>query len=149
MIPVPDRYRAPEVSARIALVAESFARLVGRPLVADPGADIVSALWCAPRAILAHGTEADPVFFFGNARALEVFETDVAAFTAMPSRLSAEAPLRGERQALLDRVSRDGFISDYAGIRITATGRRFRIEQAIVWNLVDAHGVRHGQAATF
>jgi len=45
------------------------------------------------------------------------------------------------------RVS--GIIKDYAGIRISATGRRFRIGQAIVWNLIDAAGTCHGQAATF
>jgi hypothetical protein len=46
-------------------------------------------------------------------------------------------------------VGRDGFIDDYAGTRISATGRRFRIERAVVWNLIDAAGVRHGQAAMF
>ena len=40
-----------------------------------------------------------------------------------------------------------GFIRDYAGVRIAASGRRFRIDDAVVWNLVDADGVRHGQAA--
>ena len=65
------------------------------------------------------------------------------------SRLSAEAPLRDERQALLDRVTRHGFIDDYAGIRISAKGRRFAIRQAIVWNLIAVDGTRHGQAAAF
>jgi hypothetical protein len=50
---------------------------------------------------------------------------------------------------LLERVTRDGFIADYSGIRIAASGRRFRIERAVVWNLIDADGTRHGQAATF
>lgn len=146
--PVPPQYRAPETARRIALIADSFRRLLGRPLVA-PGEDALAALWEAPAAVVAHGTEADPVFFFGNRAALAAFECDVAAFTAMPSRLSAEAPLREERQLLLDRVTRDGFIDDYAGVRISATGRRFRIAGAVVWNLVDAEGLRAGQAATF
>jgi hypothetical protein len=146
--PVPPQYRAPDTSARIALIAESFARLLRRPLV-EPGDDPVAALWNAPCAVVAHGTEADPVFFFGNRAALAAFECDVASFIRMPSRLSAEAPLRDERQRLLDRVARDGFIDDYAGVRISATGRRFRIETAIVWNLVDEQGACHGQAATF
>lgn len=133
---------------RIALIAESFQRLLGRSL-AGPGEDVVVALWEAPAAVVAHGVEADPVFFFANRAALLAFECDVATFTAMPSRLSAEAPLRGERQLLLDRVARDGFIEDYAGMRISATGRRFRIERAIVWNLIDDAGRSHGQAATF
>jgi hypothetical protein len=146
--PVPPRYRAPETSGRIALIAASFEHMIGRPLVM-PGDDLVAVMWDAPHAIVAHGIESDPIFFFGNRVALAAFETDAAAFTALPSRLSAEAPQRGERQLLLDRVSQDGFIDDYAGLRISATGRRFRIERAIVWNLVDAKGVRHGQAATF
>jgi hypothetical protein len=145
---VPGQYRLPGVSARIVLIAESFARLLGRPLV-EPGEDVVAALWDAPRAVVAHGIEEDPIFFFGNARALAAFEIEVDAFTRMPSRLSAEASLHDARQTLLDRVARDGFIDDYASIRISATGRRFRIAGAIVWNLVDAGGERHGQAAAF
>ena len=115
----------------------------------EPGTDVIAALWAAPIAIVAHGVETDPVFFFGNRRALAVFDTDVARFIGMPSRLSAETPLQAERRALLDRVARHGFIDDYAGTRISATGRRFQIERAIVWNLVDGAGERHGQAATF
>lgn len=118
--------------------------MLGRPLVA-PGGDV----WRAAPAIVAHGTEADPLFFFGNRAALEKFETTEQAFVGMPSRFSAEAPLRDERQALLERVNRHGFIDDYAGIRISARGTRFRIENAIVWNLIDADGAVHGQAAMF
>lgn len=129
---------------RVALIAESFARLLGRPLV-DPGV----TLWEAPLAVVAHGTEADPLFFFGNRAALAMFETTPEEFVGMPSRLSAEAPLREERQALLERVTRDGFIDDYAGIRISAKGMRFPIQAAVVWNLIDAQGMVHGQAAAF
>lgn len=148
------------------LIPESFLRLTGRPLLdagfAPPSSPAMAgeggmaqdqglarALWEAPRVILAHGTEADPVFFYGNRLALQVFAMDFAAFTRLPSRFSAEPLARDERARLLDRVSRDGFIDDYAGVRISATGQRFRIEQAVVWNLVDAAGVCHGQAATF
>lgn len=145
---LPPCYRAPGMDIRIGRIATSFARLVGRDLVA-PDADPVTALWKAPCVIVAHGTEPDPVFFFGNRMALEIFETNAEAFTRMPSRLSAEAPLREERQALLARVLRDGFIDDYAGIRISARGRRFPIHAAIVWNLLDPDGQQHGQAATF
>ena len=144
---VPAIYREPERGARIALITESFERLLGRPLVT--GSDPIAALWQAPFAVVAHGTEADPLFFFGNASALAAFESDLAQFVGMPSRLSAEAPLWEERQALLDRVTAHGFIDDYAGVRISAKGRRFRIGPAVVWNLVDGDGVCHGQAATF
>ena len=134
--------------ARIALIADSYRRLLGRPLVA-PSADLPEALREHPAVILAHGTEPDPRFFFANRAALERFEATPEQLIGSPSRLSAEAPLREERQALLDRVTRDGFIADYAGVRISARGKRFRIEQAIVWNLIDEAGAVHGQAATF
>lgn len=47
-----------------------------------------------------------------------------------------------------DRM-RQGFIDDYAGARVTATGREFRIERATVWNLVDAADAIGEQAARF
>ncbi|MFD2578624.1 MEKHLA domain-containing protein [Novosphingobium colocasiae] len=147
-LPVPSCYREPETAARIALVAQSYARLLGRPLV-PAGDDPVAALWAAPCVIVAHGTEVDPVFFFGNARALEAFEISLEDFVRLPSRLSAEAPNRAEREDMLARVTRDGFIDDYRGMRISARGTRFMIGSGIVWNLIDADGIRHGQAATF
>lgn len=135
---------------RIPLIFESFQRLTGRPLFERPDAtDLAQAMWSAPRVIVAHSTEADPVFFYGNQMALNAFEMDFERFARLPSRFSAEPLAREERQRLLDRVTRDGYIDDYAGVRISATGRRFRIEQAVVWNLIDEGGKVHGQAATF
>jgi len=46
-------------------------------------------------------------------------------------------------------VREKGFIDNYAGIRISGNGRRFEISNAVVWNIVDADDVLHGQAATF
>jgi hypothetical protein len=145
---VPPPFREPAALPRIALIAQSYTRLLGMPIIADE-ADVVAALWHAPCAIVAHGTEPDPLFFFGNAVALATLGYAPQLFIGLPSRLSAEAPLREERQALLERVSSAGFVDDYAGVRIDAEGRRFRIEAATVWNLVDARGVVQGQAAKF
>lgn len=138
---IPDEPRLP-------LIADSYRRRTGRSLVLA-GDDLAAALWWAPRVVVAHGVEDDPVFFYGNRRALELFELDFAAFTRLPSRYSAEPLARSERARLLRRVDRDGFIDDYAGVRISSTGRRFRIEQATVWNLIDDAGRNQGQAATF
>jgi len=44
---------------------------------------------------------------------------------------------------------RDGFIDNYSGVRIAKTGRRFRIAQATVWDLLTPDGVPCGQAAMF
>jgi hypothetical protein len=140
-----DRKRM-EASAgsRLALIAESFERLMGSPLV-PRGAD----LWSMPRALAAHGTEEVPLFFFANALALELFALPADRFIGMPSHESAEPSLRAERAAMLARLERDDVVTDYSGVRLAANGRRFRIERATIWNLLDERGIRHGQAATF
>jgi hypothetical protein len=134
-----------------ALLLDSFARLLGRELVPRVGtaAEQTERLFLAPLVVVSHGTEADPVLNFGNAAALALWEMDWATLTRTPSRLTAEPVHRDERARLLERTRRDGFVDDYSGVRISRTGKRFRIEQAIVWNVIDAAGVLRGQAATF
>jgi hypothetical protein len=70
-------------------------------------------------------------------------------FTQTPSRLTAEAPRREERARLLAQVTARGFIEDYSGVRISASGTRFQIHRAIVWNLLTPTGQPTGQAACF
>jgi hypothetical protein len=67
----------------------------------------------------------------------------------LPSRLSAEESDRAERQKLLDEVTRNGFMTGYWGLRVAKFGRRFLMENGVVWELLDETGTRHGQAATF
>ncbi|CAO4175629.1 MEKHLA domain-containing protein [Methylorubrum aminovorans] len=132
-----------------ALLTGSFRRLVGRPLIPEPdlGPDWLYAQ--APFAVLAHDTSADPLFVYANRAAQRAFGYTWEEFVGMPSRLSAEAPERAERQRLLDAVARNGFVSDYAGIRVAKDGRRFPVTEGIVWQLVDEDGTVRGQAATF
>jgi len=139
---------APALARHAALLQQSHLALTGQPLVA-PGDDLARRLFEAPFVLLSHDTADDPLLTYGNRLALELFETDWTTLTATPSRLTAEAPLREERERLLARVREHGFIDDYAGIRISRRGRRFHIERATVWNLVDPDGHRHGQAAWF
>jgi PAS domain-containing protein len=130
-----------------ALLAGRFARLVGRALAAQ-----TDAAWLyrdAPFCLLAHDGGADPVFIYANRAAQACFGYDWDEFLRLPSRLSAEAPVRAERERLLAEVKARGFIEDYAGVRVAKCGRRLLIERAVGWELVDEMGVRHGQAAMF
>ncbi|MCX7627077.1 MAG: MEKHLA domain-containing protein [Methylophilaceae bacterium] len=111
------------------------------------GRDAVCWLDDAPFALVSHGTEADPIFNYGNATALRLFGMDWAAFTTLPSRLSAMPMDRAERARVLACVARDGYIDGYTGVRVRADGRRFRIQGVTVWNLVDERGAPYGQAA--
>jgi hypothetical protein len=135
-------------AASAALIAASHLRLLRRPLLPD-GADIARRLYHAPFVVLAHDTAPDPVFFYANLAAQQLFEMSWRELVRLPSRRSAEPLAREERQHLLDRVARDGCIDDYAGVRVAASGRRFRIAGATVWNLLDADGRAVGQAAAF
>ncbi|WP_336489016.1 MEKHLA domain-containing protein [Methylobacterium nigriterrae] len=131
-----------------ALLTESHERLVGRRLV-PPGRDAAWLYGQAPFAVLAHDAAADPRFIYANRTAQARFEYDRAELIGLPSRLSAEAPDRAGRQALLDAVAREGFATGYRGLRVAKSGRRFWIEDGVVWQLVDRAGIVRGQAASF
>lgn len=141
----------PASSDHVQLLLDSFARLLGRELISRQGsaADQAERLFAAPFVVASHGTEVDPVLNYGNAAALALWEMTWEEFTQTPSRLTAEPVHRDERARLLGRTREHGFVDDYSGIRISKTGRRFRIEQAIVWNLTTADGTLMGQAASF
>lgn len=131
-----------------ALLTESYARLVGTPLV-PPGRDATWLYREAPFVVLAHGPDPHPHFIYANKTAQDCFGYSWEEFLALPSRLSAETQDQAERQRLLDQVRRDGFMSGYRGVRIAKSGRRFIIADGVVWELIDKRGTRHGQAATF
>lgn len=133
------------------LLLDSYRRWLGEELLArreTPQADAHS-LFEAPFVVVSHGTEDDPILNYGNQAALDLWEMDLDTLLQTPSRLTAEPVHRDERARLLERTTRDGFVDDYSGIRVTSTGRRFQITRAIVWNLIDEEANYAGQAATF
>ncbi|HCI54269.1 MAG TPA: MEKHLA domain-containing protein [Gallionella sp.] len=129
---------------RLPLILDSYQRLTGKTLLHD-----TESMWHAPFAIVAHDTAPDPIFFYGNQLALQQFEMSFGEFVKLPSRLSAEPLAQEARAQLLYKVSLQGYIDDYSGMRISSSGRRFMINQATVWNLIDEAGICHGQAAAF
>ena len=148
--PLPH-HRRDAVVSHVQRLLYSFARLLGRELIDRAGTPVEQStrLWQAAIVVVSHGTDADPVLTYGNAAALALWEMPWEELTQTPSRLTAEPVHRDERARLLARTREHGFVDDYSGIRISKTGRRFRIEQAIVWNLTDGVGNQLGQAATF
>ncbi len=137
--------------AHTQILLSSYRRWLGVDLIAPCASpeDAARALFEAPFVVVSHGTQADPILNYANRVALELWEIDIPRLLVTPSRLTAEPLHRDERARLLERTTRDGYVDDYRGIRISTTGRRFQIERAIVWNLLDAAGQHVGQAATF
>ncbi len=135
----------------VRLLIASHRRLTGRDLV-DPALspfDAAQYLYHAHFVVLSHDPTADPRFTYANLAAQARFEMPWREIVGLPSRLSAEPLVQAERSRLLAQVAMTGYIDHYSGIRIAKSGRRFSIRNATVWNLVDAAGHLHGQAATF
>lgn len=159
-------WQSPSSVDQLRLVARSLKHWTGRELLPvlppaaaapNPGpapaapspAAFAESVFHAPFVLVSHGTEPDPVLNYGNQAALTLWEMTWAELTRTPSRLTAQAPNRQERARLLQAVTAHGFIDHYSGIRISKSGRRFRILQATVWNLLDDQGHYAGQAARF
>lgn len=137
--------------AHVVCLARSLKHWTGRDLatgISEPH-ELARTIFEAPFALVSHGTEPDPILNYGNRTALNLWEMSWEELTRTPSRFTAEAPNREERARLLAAVTERGFIDDYSGIRISKSGRRFRIARATVWNLLTETGAPCGQAAMF
>ncbi|MEI8378695.1 MAG: MEKHLA domain-containing protein [Planctomycetota bacterium] len=133
------------------IMLDSYRHWTGRELIPRIGSAMEHAISLNQAAfvVVSHGTQADPILNYGNQTALSLWEMSVERLIQTPSRLTAEPMHRDERARLMERTTREGFVDDYQGIRISSTGRRFRIDQATVWNLMNSSGQLVGQAATF
>ncbi len=135
----------------VAVMLQSYHHWTGRKLPIPDTNRIESArsIFTAPFVVLSHGIGDDPVFNYGNALALELFELEWDDFTRMPSRNSAETINQRQRADILQQVAQQGYCEDYSGTRISASGRRFQIQNSTLWNLLDQKGNHYGQAACF
>lgn len=106
-------------------------------------------LFEAPFVVVSHGVEADPILNYGNRTALDLWELSWDRFIQTPSRLTAEPDNRPERGRMLEQARVNGYCDGYRGVRISSTGRRFLVEQALIWTVIDSDGRPIGQAATF
>lgn len=146
----PDFPATPGVVAMSKILIDSYARLLHQTLVEGESDAIRSArLFDAPFVVVAHGTEPDPLLCYANRAGLKLWELSWEKLIGMPSRLTAEPGERTEREKLLLESRSRGYSQNYRGVRISATGRRFLIENVTVWNLADEQGNPRGQAATF
>jgi len=136
------------LAAHANLLISSYHRITGNELVVAEVAG-PEKLYHANFCVVSHNTHEDPLFNYGNRKALELFDMEWSNFISLPSRYSAEPVNREERVRLLNRVESHGFIDDYCGVRISANGTRFVIKSATVWNVVDEMGIYRGQAAMF
>ncbi|MFG1918596.1 MEKHLA domain-containing protein [Micromonospora sp. NPDC048898] len=130
-------------------LVDSYAKLAGRDLVPDGVQGLEAARWLheAPFALLVHDTSPDPLFIYANATAQKVFGYGADEFIGLPSRLSAGEQDRDARARFMASVLRDGYADGYRGPRVRKDGWQFWIEDATIWNVLDAGAAIVGQAA--
>lgn len=133
------------------LLLDSYRRWIGKELIERVGDAVTQAqrLFDASCVVVSHGIEPDPVLNYGNRTALALWELSWVQFIKTPSRITAEADDRAERARMLKHARLNGYFDGYRGVRVSSTGRRFLIEHAVIWNVIDPAGSSVGQAAMF
>lgn len=131
------------------LLNESYRRWYGEYLVAeqDPGL-VLEAINADERVIVSHGLEEEPIFNYGNVRALFLFACGLDEFLRLPSKSTVREEDLVARQALHRAVEANG-CADYSGVRLAQNGKAWLIESGRVWQLVDNLGRIHGHGACF
>ncbi|MGB2925107.1 MAG: MEKHLA domain-containing protein [Limnothrix sp.] len=144
----------PSVVNHVQLILANYRHWFGEELIKSKELSdqaIAAKLFDAPYVVLAHDTAADPVYTYGNQTALNLWERSWTELLQMPSSQSAESSQTAQtvrNQILTD--SRDfGFQSGFSGVRVSKSGRRLRIENVKLWDLLDTTGEYRGQAAVF
>jgi MEKHLA domain len=133
------------------LLLDSYRHWIGQDLIkrtAD-AKQRARTLFEASAVVVSHGVEADPILNYGNQTALDLWELSWAQFSKTPSRLTAEPDDRAERERMLTQARAKGYYDGYRGVRISSTGKRFLVERALIWTVIDPDGRPIGQAATF
>lgn len=132
------------------LLNESYRHWMGEYLVqqSDPGA-VLETLNQSDFVLVSHGLEANPTFNYGNLSALSMFGCDLQEFLQLASKDTVpEADLEARSQLTLE-VETKGYVPNYCGVRLGNSGRKWKIEHGVVWQLIDNLGRIHGHAACF
>ena len=144
-------WQIPSIVQWSQILLNAYAALLGQELIPREGTPLEQSerLFYSPFVVASHGNQEDPILNYGNQTALDLWELTWEEFTRTPSRLTAEPMNREERARMLHQAQTQGFITDYRGIRISRSGRRFLVDNATVWNISTPKGDLMGQAATF
>ncbi len=144
-------WHQPHVVKWTQFLLDSYRHWLTKELIERDGTTLDQAgrLFESSFVVVSHGLQEDPILNYGNRVALTLWEMDWEQLVQTPSRMTAEPINQAERAEMLRRAESHGYIDDYRGVRISRTGKRFLVEDAIVWTVLDAQGVKLGQAATF
>ena len=155
----PASWLTGDAQALAAQLISSYRASFGQPLISGlpgdaSGEQWAQALFAAPIVVVAHdGSPLDrgdgPRLIYANRAALTLWDRRWAEMVGMPSQLTAEPSERSSRQTALTAAKQQTAFRGYSGIRINRHGRRFQINNARLWTLINPAGQACGQAACF
>jgi hypothetical protein len=133
------------------VILNSYKKVVGKELIVRKGDKLEESkiIFFAPFVVVSHGTENPPIFNYANQMAQNLWEMSWDEITSLPSRESAIPDAREVREKMLQEVLEKGYVKNFQGVRISKSGKLFRIEDVTVWNLLDDNNNYCGQAATY
>ncbi|AFZ53054.1 MEKHLA domain-containing protein [Cyanobacterium aponinum] len=144
-------WEKPEIISWTQILLNSYKSLLNKELI-ERNEDLLTDsknLYNADFVVLSHNNKPDPIYNYGNQQALDLWEMNWQQLIQTPSRNTTEPISREEREALLKEANLKGYITNYGGVRVSSTGKRYLIQDITLWNLFDSNGEYCGQAATF
>ena len=131
-------------------ILDSFEKLTGKEIIkrSSPERDYKN-IKSGHFVLVSHNGLEDPILNYGNSFALKLWEMDWNSFIQTPSRNTAEKDKQGKRQEILEIVNKQGYLEAYEGIRISSTGKRFLIKEALIWTVFNKEKKKICQAAFF
>jgi hypothetical protein len=139
-------------SDHLEIVLDNLNRWTGYDLMKEYGfsrSSLAAQIFNADFYLLSHNSDPDPILNYGNNRVLELWEVSWSELTGMYSRETAKSIDRADRAAIMEQVKLQNYISGYNGIRVSKTGKEFKILDVTIWNLFTDRDEPYGQAAWF
>ncbi|CAB9507466.1 MEKHLA domain-containing protein [Seminavis robusta] len=99
--------------------------------------------------ILSHGIQEDPIYNYGNAAALELFDNTIEDLCQTPSRYSTVESLMDDREQLIQSINTFGHGTIRDATRRTTKEKLFVIATIWIWHVFDDNGTRIGLAALY
>lgn len=99
--------------------------------------------------LLSHNGAQDPILNYGNRKVLELWEITWDQLTSMYARNTAKQDDQSAREEMMRKVKGQNYVSGYDGVRVSRTGKEFKILNVTIWNLFTEGDKPYGQAAWF
>ena len=99
--------------------------------------------------VVSHGMQNDPILNYGNRTALALWEMSWEELTSTRHASPPNLPIRKNVPRCFNGQHNMDSLMIIEESAFQRPGKRFLVERAIVWNVVDDQGQKQGQAATF